>query len=57
MMLRYSPNYIQKCPTLTKLQSIHYQNDSNQVLTAVKFIGSIGFQQIELVFVCNPKKI
>jgi hypothetical protein len=26
------------------------------VLTAVKFIGSIGFQEIELVFVCNPKK-
>lgn len=26
------------------------------VLTAVKFIGSIGFQEIELVFVCHPKK-
>jgi hypothetical protein len=26
------------------------------VLTAVKFMGSIGFQEIELVFVCRKKK-
>lgn len=27
------------------------------VLTAVKFIGSMGFQDMELVFVCSKRKI
>ena len=44
-------------PCTAKQQLYIYNLSFNSCLTAVKFIGSIGFQAIELVLVCNQKKI
>lgn len=54
-------NYSKRClnPTISHmlektktLRNNHWKNSSDK-LTAVKFMGSIGFQDIELVLVCH----
>ena len=38
-----------------KAKTTTSRNKNLKMLTAVKFIGSLGFQQMEFVFVCHKK--